>query len=94
MTLLDDALSYVYPAALRTAVQLCIADHLANGPMPVEQLARKAQADPDGLQPGVRNRRRGRIPAPGGLGLLCLVGGHRGPLPAGGTGFPALHNWG
>lgn len=48
-SLLDDAMSYVYPAALRTAVVLQVADHLSNGPLPVKELARKANAHPENL---------------------------------------------
>ncbi|WP_329052946.1 methyltransferase [Amycolatopsis sp. NBC_01488] len=48
-SLLDDAMSYVYPAALRTAVLLDIADHLDTGPLPVEELAHKTNTHPEHL---------------------------------------------
>ncbi|MFR9727859.1 methyltransferase [Saccharopolyspora sp. MS10] len=48
-TLLEDAMSSVYPAALRTAVLLEIADQLENGPMSVRDLAQRTSAQPDGL---------------------------------------------
>jgi len=37
--LLGDSLGYLYPAALRVAVRAGVADHLAQGPLPVQQLA-------------------------------------------------------
>lgn len=49
-SLIDDAMSHVYPAALRAAVLLRIADHLADGPLPLDQLAQRTEAEPDNLQ--------------------------------------------
>ena len=44
--LMDLALSYLFPAALRAAAALGVADHLADGPRPVAELAGAVGADP------------------------------------------------
>ncbi|MFI7602143.1 methyltransferase [Actinoplanes sp. NPDC049681] len=43
--LLGDALGYLYPAALRAAAGAGIADHLTEGPLPAEELARRSGVD-------------------------------------------------
>lgn len=43
--LLEQTMGYAYPAALRTAALLDIADHLAAGPKSLEELARASQTD-------------------------------------------------
>lgn len=43
--LLEQTMEYAYPAALRTAALLDIADHLADGPKPLEALARTTGTD-------------------------------------------------
>ncbi|WP_367127457.1 methyltransferase [Saccharothrix sp. HUAS TT1] len=44
--LMDLAMSYLYPAALRAAAVLRVADHLVDGPRPVAELAAAVGADP------------------------------------------------
>lgn len=44
--LMDLAMDYVFPAALRAAAALGVADHLARGPRPVAELAEAVGADP------------------------------------------------
>ncbi|TDC99941.1 SAM-dependent methyltransferase [Saccharopolyspora terrae] len=48
-SLIDDALSYVYPAALRTAALLGIADYLATGPLSVAELAHSTNVRAESL---------------------------------------------
>jgi hypothetical protein len=43
--LLGDALGYLYPAALRAAASAGIADHLTDGPLTAEELARRSGVD-------------------------------------------------
>lgn len=47
---LGDALGYLYPAALRVAVRVGVADHLTDGPLPVERLAALCGVQPDHLR--------------------------------------------
>ncbi|MFI6517931.1 ArsR family transcriptional regulator [Spirillospora sp. NPDC050679] len=47
--LIDQALSYVLPAALRAVVVLGVADRLADGPLPVDELAGRAGVDQGNL---------------------------------------------
>ncbi|MFC4079740.1 methyltransferase [Amycolatopsis samaneae] len=44
--LLDEVLGYLYPAALRVAAALGVADHLTEGPRSAAELARATGADP------------------------------------------------
>ncbi|RKT55787.1 methyltransferase [Saccharothrix australiensis] len=44
--LMDLAMSYLFPAALRAAAVLGVADHLTGGPRPVAELAEAVGADP------------------------------------------------
>jgi len=46
MLLIDQAMGYAYPAGLRAATILGVADHLANGPKTAEELAGATKADP------------------------------------------------
>jgi len=46
---LGDCLGYLYPAALRVAVRLGLAEHLADGPTSAEQLAKLSGVDADHL---------------------------------------------
>jgi hypothetical protein len=46
---LADSLGYLYPAAMRTAVTLGIADQLADGPRTADELAKRVGASPDHL---------------------------------------------
>lgn len=47
---LGDSLAYLYPAAMRVAVSLGIADHLAEGAKTAEDLAELSKASPDHLR--------------------------------------------
>jgi hypothetical protein len=47
--LLDDAMGYLYSAALRAVAVLGVADHLADGPRPVSELAGLTGADASSL---------------------------------------------
>jgi hypothetical protein len=51
---LADSLGYLYPAAMRTAVTLGIADQLADGPKTAEELAAKVGASADHLRRTLR----------------------------------------
>jgi hypothetical protein len=51
---LADSLGYLYPAAMRTAVTLGVADRLADGPKTVEQLAEEVDASADHLRRTLR----------------------------------------
>ncbi|MFD0200512.1 MULTISPECIES: methyltransferase [Saccharothrix] len=44
--LMDHAMAYLFPAALRAAAALGVADHLGTGPRPVAELAEDVGADP------------------------------------------------
>lgn len=44
--LMDHAMGYLFPAALRAAAALGVADHLRTGPRPVTDLAERVGADP------------------------------------------------
>ncbi|MBB2974280.1 methyltransferase [Mesorhizobium sp. RMAD-H1] len=46
MHLLEQAMGYAYPAGLRAAAALRVADHLADGPKTAEELARATKTDP------------------------------------------------
>ena len=48
--LLGDSLGYLYSAALRVAVRVGVADHLAGGPLPVERLAALGGVQADHLK--------------------------------------------
>jgi hypothetical protein len=48
--LLGDSLGYLYPAALRVAVRVGVADHLAGGALPVERLAALGGVQADHLK--------------------------------------------
>lgn len=48
-SLIDETLGFLLPAALRAAAELGIADHLADGPRTVSELAAAAGADPRNL---------------------------------------------
>ncbi|MGM1063466.1 methyltransferase [Saccharothrix sp. Mg75] len=52
--LMDLALSYLVPAALRAVTALGVADHLAAGPLPVADLARAAGTHPLNLHRALR----------------------------------------
>ncbi|MEV6717960.1 methyltransferase [Lentzea sp. NPDC051208] len=52
--LLDEVVQYVFPMALRTAAVLGVADHLADGPMAVADLARLTGADESSLHRTLR----------------------------------------
>jgi len=52
--LMDHAMGYVFPAALRAAAALGVADHLSRGPRPVDELARSVGADPLNLRRTLR----------------------------------------
>lgn len=52
--LIDHALDFLYPAALRAIAQLGVADHLAKGPRPVSELAEATGADPRNLYRALR----------------------------------------
>ncbi|MFD7658681.1 methyltransferase [Actinosynnema sp. NPDC059797] len=52
--LMDIALSYLVPAALRAVTALGVADHLVAGPRPVAELARSVGADPLNLHRALR----------------------------------------
>lgn len=52
--LIDHALDYLYPAALRAVAQLGVADHLTQGPLPVAELAKATGADPRNLYRALR----------------------------------------
>ena len=47
---LGDSLGYLYPAALRVAVRVGVADHLAGGPLPVQRLAALGGVQEDHLR--------------------------------------------
>ncbi|MER5884574.1 methyltransferase [Streptomyces sp. NPDC001941] len=47
--LIDQSLGFVYPAALRAAASAGVADHLADGPRTVAELARRTGSDPRNL---------------------------------------------
>ncbi|MBF8191448.1 SAM-dependent methyltransferase [Nonomuraea sp. K274] len=49
-SLLDEALAYVYPAALRAVATVGVADHLADGPLTVTALASRAGVEEDSLR--------------------------------------------
>ncbi|QFZ24662.1 SAM-dependent methyltransferase [Saccharothrix syringae] len=51
---MDLAMSYLFPAALRAAAALGVADHLAAGPRPVAELAGAVGADPLNLHRALR----------------------------------------
>ncbi|TDV57584.1 methyltransferase [Actinophytocola oryzae] len=51
---LGDSLAYLYPAAMRTAVTLGIADQLADGPKTADELAAKSGASADHLRRTLR----------------------------------------
>lgn len=52
--LIDEALSYVYPAALRAVAMTGVADHLADGPLTVAELAGRAGVHEDNLRRTLR----------------------------------------
>ncbi|MEV3936872.1 methyltransferase [Glycomyces sp. NPDC049804] len=52
--LLDEVLQFFWPAALRAAAELRVADHLAAGPLPVRDLAKAVGADPGNLYRALR----------------------------------------
>ncbi|MFF4413199.1 methyltransferase [Streptosporangium sp. NPDC001559] len=52
--LIDEALMFYYPAALRAVAATGVADHLADGPRTVEDLARRTGVNPQSLYRALR----------------------------------------
>lgn len=70
----NEALGYVYPAALRTAAIIGVADHLRDGPRPVTELAELTRTPPDRLHRVLRLLATKGVFAEDGPGRFRLTG--------------------
>ncbi|MEV7229072.1 methyltransferase [Polymorphospora sp. NPDC051019] len=72
--IIDEALGYVYPAALRTAALVGVADHLRDGPRSVDELASLTRTPPDRLHRVLRLLATKGVFAEDEAGLFKLTG--------------------